>query len=156
MNALDIAALFIVLVCGVGCAIRGIVKEVFGIASFFVGALAAYLFWRPLSRLIILPPDWAWASVAISCAALFVSAFLMVRLVERGFHDGLEAMRMGVLDHSLGFALGVFEGILVSLLIASLIAAQPVFDAAPLLGGSLFWKLAGPLADWRRYVDHVR
>lgn len=156
MNPLDIAALAVILICAIGCAVRGIVREVFGLASFFVGGMAAFILWKPLSRVLPLPDAWAWASVAISCALLFIAAFLLVKLVERGLHDGLEAMRMGALDHGLGFLLGVFEGLLVAGILAGLLAAQPLFDVTELLSGSFFWKIIGPAADLRRYLGDVR
>jgi membrane protein required for colicin V production len=81
----------------------------------------------------------------IAFAAIFLIAFLLVKILERLLHEGLEAARLDRLDRVLGLVLGAVEGLLAASIILIVLQIQPLFDVKALLAGSVFAKTILPI-----------
>ena len=153
---MDAVALVIILAFAVRCAFRGIVQEVMSMAAILAGSLSAFLFWRPLSILLAALVPVAYLPEVMAVVLAFGLVFLLVKLVEHAFVETLDALSLGAVDHTLGFLLGIVEGVLVCSAFVFLISIQPVWNPAPLFSTSLFYKLVSPFMDIQRMLGHVR
>lgn len=156
MNPMDGVALVIILAFAIRCAVRGIVQEVMSMAALIAGGLSAFLFWKPLSILFASLIPLAYLPQVLAVAVAFGLVFLLVKLVEHAFIETLDALSLGAVDHTLGFLLGIVEGILVCSAFVFLIAIQPVWNPAPLFSTSLFYRLVAPFMDIKRILGYVR
>jgi membrane protein required for colicin V production len=144
MNSVDIVAAVIVLACGLRVLVRGFIKEVLSVAAPLVAGLAAFLFWKPLAALgLRLWPALPMAG-AIAAGICFLVCFLAMKILEHALSSAIEALRLGLVDRLLGFLVGALEGLLICALLAAILRYQPIWDARPLLEGSLFWRLLSP------------
>jgi membrane protein required for colicin V production len=135
MNLLDWIFVAILALLGVRCMIKGFIAEVLSVAAILVGLLAGLFLYKPAGALLV---GWGLKSQPeilpsiLGFAAVFLVAFLLVKLVERLLKEGIEAAELGGLDRALGLVLGLAEGIvLVSLVVVAMSLIQPAFKSVP-------------------------
>jgi membrane protein required for colicin V production len=82
---------------------------------------------------------------------IFLIVFFLIKLVENILKDIINRINLTGLDHFFGIILGIAEGGLVACVILFILTIQPLFDAAPLLKGSIFASYLMPLIEWGYY-----
>jgi membrane protein required for colicin V production len=149
MNFAPIDILFaaIVLIFTIRCALRGFIKEFMSMAAIVLGLVAAVVFMKPASSLVIrwLGPDFFPELIAF--VAVFLLVFLIIKIFEGALNDIAQKINIDGIDRFLGFLLGIVEGVLLVCIILFLLAVQPLFDTSSLLAGSIFAKYLLPLVS---------
>jgi membrane protein required for colicin V production len=135
MNALDWIFIAVLALLGVRCLIKGFIAEVLSVAAVLLGLLAGLFLYKGAGQLLV-----GWGLKAqpeilpsiLGFAAVFLLAFVLVKIVERVLKEGIEAAELGGLDRALGLVLGLAEGlVLVSLVVVVMSLIQPAFKSVP-------------------------
>jgi membrane protein required for colicin V production len=114
MTFFDIIAALVLIVSAIVGFVRGATKELMTVLAFLGAAIvsvAALRFTAPLARQAIHPD---WAAVAVAIAAIFILAYILLRLLgnqlARGVH---ESDSMGVLDRAVGMGFGLIRALVI-------------------------------------------
>ena len=126
------------------CLKRGFVEELLSMAAPVVGIGAAILLYGWGAELLISRFGVTTLPQVLAFAAIFLIAFVLVKLLGRMIREGLEAANLDKADKALGFVLGLAEGLIAVALVLLVLEAQPVFDLGKLLEGSAFAKTILP------------
>lgn len=112
MTLFDLIAVVILLVSGLVGFARGAVRELVTVFAFTLAAVAAvYLlpFSGPLFRDLVKP---AWASTAAAVVAVFVIAYILLRLAGHWMSARLHARAaLGTVDRTIGLGFGVVRAL---------------------------------------------
>jgi membrane protein required for colicin V production len=149
MNALDWVFIVILALLGIRCMLKGFVAEVLSVAAVLVGLLAGLFLYKIVGQLFVgwgLNPKPEVLVALLGFAAVFLVAFIIVKLIERLLEEGIQAAELGGVDRALGLVLGLAEGlILVSLVLIVMSVLEPAFKSiagySAILHGSLFSNL---------------
>lgn len=122
MNLLDIIALAIICISALVSLRVGFLREMFALASLLLGLLGAVILGRIYGDRI---PN-VLGDRAATQVAFFIVSFLIVYLIV-GLLGGVAArasrtLKLGALDHLLGFAFGIVRGALLCFLLIVLLA----------------------------------
>ena len=137
VSAIDIVFILILLFFTIRCIVKGFVAEIMAFLSVAGGVIAGYLFSSSLSLVIdqyIGKSGW---NRLISFLIIFLTIYLIIKFLERIFYSLIEKVNLERLDRSLGLFLGLFEGIILILLIVTILDAQPFFPTDRLLSDSI-------------------
>jgi membrane protein required for colicin V production len=144
---LDVIFAVLVLLLMIRGALRGLIRELLVTASWVLGILggvffhkngAAFIRTKILSEVPVLPE-------ILAFIAIFLIVFLLMRILERILKDIVEGVNLGGADRALGILFGFIEGIALTGLVLFALALQPLFDARPLLAGSIFARVLWPM-----------
>ena len=120
---LDLALLALVLLFALWGALRGFLRQVFGVAGFVGGIILARLLAEPFGEAFAkdlgLPVPVATAAMAI---AIFLACEIVAKLAGGFLHRRMTGGFTSAVERGGGFALGAAKGLLVTWVIASLIA----------------------------------
>lgn len=126
LTAFDFVVLILVALAAVGGLARGFVGEVFSLSAWIAG-IAAVRFFHAQAKALFLPYVTSEASAAIlGFVALFILAFLAVRIIGGGISRGTKASMVGPIDRLLGLGFGAAKGVLAASLLFLL--ANMTFD----------------------------
>ena len=145
MNTLDWILLVIVLLAGIRGLTQGIVKELSTIAAPVAGVAAAIFLYKWGAEVLRTQFKLQFAPEVVACLALFVIAFIIVKIIATIVREGLEAAHLDKLDKGIGFVAGLVEGLVVAALVLIVLQVQPVFDVKKLLADSVFAKTLLPI-----------
>jgi membrane protein required for colicin V production len=145
MNALDWILLAFLALAGVRGLSRGFVKELFSVAAPLAGLAAGLFLYKWGAEVLRLRFHLEFIPEVIAFLALFLIAFVLVKIIATLIKDGLEAAQLDRVDRGLGLVLGLLEGIVVVAMILVLLQIQPFFDAKALLSTSVFGKTLLPI-----------
>jgi membrane protein required for colicin V production len=150
MNLAIIDIIFIVLIfiLVIRGGLRGFVLEIMSMAAVVLGLLAAILFYKPGAAFVRtkILADMQVVPELIAFVALMVIVFLSMKILEYIIRDIVSRVNLlGGIDHALGLAFGLLEGLLLVCLLLFIINIQPLFNPESLLEHSLFEKLLEPL-----------
>ena len=119
----DLALLALVLLLALWGAIRGLLRQIFGVAGFIGGIVLARLFAQAFGDAFAkdmgLPVAIATAAMAF---AIFLAAEIVARLVGNFLHKRMTGGFTGAVERGGGFLLGTAKGVLVVWAVASLVA----------------------------------
>jgi len=147
-TAIDIVFALLLVFTTIRAGIRGFVREFMSMASVGVGILAAVLFSALVAELIMeFFGSSAWSQV-VAFLGIFVLAYAIVKLFEKGLQRLVERINLESLDHALGLFLGVAEGVLLTFILILLIQVQPFVEPERLLRGSAFARLLLPFLPY--------
>lgn len=147
-TAIDIVFALLLVFTTIRAGIRGFVREFMSMASVGVGILAAVLFSALIAELIMeFFGSSAWSQV-VAFLGIFVLAYAIVKLFEKGLQRLVERINLESLDHALGLFLGVAEGVLLTFILILLIQVQPFVEPERLLRGSAFARLLLPFLPY--------
>jgi len=151
---IDIVFMVIIAVSALRCAARGFISEILSMAAFIFGMLAALLFFRQGGALVRgwFMPDVKIVPEVIAFIAFFLIVYIIVKIVEITLKSIIEGIRLGGLDHLLGFFFGCVEGIVIVCLILFLISIQPFVDSDIVLEKSILAKIFLPLITGNKKV----
>ncbi len=141
-NYLDIALLIILLLSLIGGLVRGILKSVSWLPGIALGLLAAVLFNKALTGIIleysVLSPMIA---SAISVVSLVCVTYFIVRLIFVFFSSALESIGLGAIDKVLGGIFSLLLSIMVLGMIYTVICTVSVASSvAQYMNGSFIIK----------------
>jgi membrane protein required for colicin V production len=163
LKVIDYVFLVLTLLLVIRCTLRGFISEFMTLASLVLGALASLFLYRSGAAFLrdrwlegldakipaflqnLLPGLVRNIPEILAFVLIFVVVFFAVKLVEFLLKDIIQRIRLGGVDRFLGLLFGMAEGVAVTSLLLLILNVQPVFDAAPLLEGSVFAELLLPL-----------
>ncbi|GHV74024.1 hypothetical protein AGMMS49940_13260 [Spirochaetia bacterium] len=150
MNLAIIDVIFIVLIfiLVIRGGLRGFIMEIMSMAAVVLGLLTAVLFYKPGAAFVRtkILADMQLVPELIAFVALVIIVFLSIKLLEHIIQDIISRVHLlGGINHALGLAFGLLEGLLLVSLILFVINIQPLFDPATLLEQSLFARILDPL-----------
>ena len=146
MAGIDVVFMVIVAISALRCAARGFISELMSMAALILGLLSAIFFFRKGAILI---RDWFMPGVkvlpeVIAFAAFFLLIYIAIKIVETTLKNIIEGVKLGELDHFLGFLFGCVEGIVIVCLLIFLIYIQPFFNTDYVFEKSFFAKILLP------------
>lgn len=136
-SPVDLVFILIILFFTIRCIIKGFVAEIMSAASIVGGIILGFFFSDYLTILIHKHLGFQWWNKLISFLVIFLLVYIFVKLIQGVFHAIVEKINLERLDRSLGFFLGLFEGVAVVVLLITVIDAQPFFPSDAILGGSI-------------------
>jgi len=147
MAGIDVVFMVIIAISALRCAARGFISELLSMAALIFGILAALLFFKQGAALVRgwFMPDVRIVPEIIAFVAFFLLIYIAVKIIEITLKSIIEGIKLGGLDHLLGFALGFVEGIIIVCLLLFLITIQPFFNADSMLENSFLAKILLPI-----------
>ncbi len=156
IGALDTVTLIIIAIFALRAALRGFVREFLAVATLLGGALAGMAFSGLLAGLI---ESWWGPSVfnqVLAFVVIFAVVFLLVLLLRNALTTIVEGFNLTILDHFLGFFLGIVEGLLLVFILIVVVSLLPNPEIKSFMTDSWTWTLLSPfLADAHALVDGV-
>lgn len=140
---IDVIFIIVILALAIHGAINGFVSEFFGKAAVILGIMLSVFFYKKLVPYINTYVDSLFLCNVFSFLIIFVVVYLLVKIIEHFVGAFFENEIMGGLDHTIGFFLGVVEGILVISVLIILLNAQPWFNVAEAFKDSVFYQKLG-------------
>lgn len=117
LTAFDFIVLILVVLAALGGLARGFVGEISSLMAWVAG-IAAVRFFHAQGKAVFLPYVSSEASAAIlSFVALFLLAFLAVRVIGGGISRGTKASLVGPIDRVLGLGFGAAKGVIAASLL---------------------------------------
>jgi membrane protein required for colicin V production len=165
-KVIDYVFLALTLLLVIRCTLRGFISEFMTLASLVLGALGSLFLYRSCAVFLrdqglktftenipslikkLLPSLVRNIPEILAFILIFAVIFLTVKLVEFLLKDIVQRISLGSVDRFLGLLFGMVEGIAVTSLLLLVLNVQPIFDAAPLLEGSVFAELLLPFVGW--------
>jgi membrane protein required for colicin V production len=147
MSAMDVVFLVLFGLLTLRAFLRGFTGEIFSLASFALGLVAAIFFFKTgavFLRTLILK-DIPLVPEIMSFVILFLIVFIIGKILERMVKDIVDRLKLGGLNSFLGFILGMVEGIARRALILVVLSIQPLFNPLPLFAESIIARLMLPL-----------
>lgn len=130
LTLLDMALLAVMLVSGLLAMVRGLMRELFSIASWVAAAAAAAFFYPrvlPFAKQYIAQDTIA---MAASIAGIFFVTLFLVWVITARISDMILDSRVGALDRTLGFVFGLGRGLIV-MVVAFLFLTWLLHDRQP-------------------------
>lgn len=157
---LDICFLIIILIFALSALAKGLIKELFSKVSFIVGLVLAIIFTPRLDIYVSDSIKNPALSKTVSFVIIFTAVFLVISIIQQLIAKIFSGEIMRGLDRTLGFLLGVLEGLIVISCVLVVLTAQPWLDVSDIFEGSLFYKYLGGIiqipADYlRRFAENV-
>ncbi|MDR1250010.1 MAG: CvpA family protein [Treponema sp.] len=148
MAIIDIIFIVLVVIFIIRCGLRGLIKEVMSMAAAALGLFAAVSFYRQGAAFVRtkMLADVAALPELIAFVSIMAIVFFAIKILEHIIHDIIARINVGGLDHALGLAFGLLEGLIVVKLILFALDIQPLFNAESLLEHSVFAQFLDPLA----------
>ncbi len=141
---IDIVFLVIVAFFALSAMMHGLIEELFGKLAVIVGVVAGFYFCGLLAphiaRFIKIPA----VDVVLAFVLIFITAFLIVKIIQIAMGAIFSGEIMKSLDRVLGLAFGAIEGALIVCCILILMKAQIWFDFDSLLSDSTIAKILLP------------
>ncbi|MCR4821568.1 MAG: CvpA family protein [Treponema sp.] len=142
---IDIVFFIIIAFFALVAMVHGLIKELFGKLAVIVGLVAGFYFCGLLAphiaKIIKIPA----VDVVIAFILIFITAFLIVKIIQIIVGTIFSGEIMKSLDRVLGLVFGALEGLLIVSCILILMKAQIWFDFSTLLSSS---SLAGILLPY--------
>jgi len=147
MAGLDVVFMVIIAISALRCAARGFISELLSMAALIFGIIAALLFFRQGGELVRawFMPDIKVVPEIIAFIAFFLLIYITAKIIEMTLKNIIEGIRLGGLDHLLGFLFGFVEGIIIVCLLLFLITIQPFFNADAMLEDSFLARILLPI-----------
>lgn len=141
---IDIVFLIIIAAFAFVAMIHGLINELFGKLAMIVGVVAGFYFCGLLaphiSKIVKIPA----VDVVLAFILIFITAFLVVKIVQIIVGAIFSGEIMKSLDRVLGLAFGAVEGLMIVSCILILMNAQIWFDFNSLLSESTVAKILLP------------
>lgn len=153
---IDIFFAIIVFLFVHSAASAGFVSELFSKLSFLLGLVCAILFYRYLSPYLIRFIESPSLRSALAFLMIFSVIYVAVRMLQTLLARFIKGDLIRGLNRSLGFFLGLAEGLIVVTAILVLLHIQPWFAVEPILRGSIFYSLLKSFVwESRAVIDSV-
>ena len=146
MQVIDIVFIALIVLMTIHGLLKGFVGELFSwaalVLSIWVAVLlfpagGAFIRTRAMEDVRIVPE-------LLAFAAIFLIIMISVKLLERILRNIIEGARLGSVNKFLGAVFGLVEGLALVALIVFVLRVQPLFNAAQMLGESVFAQFLEP------------
>jgi len=132
MNSLDLTILIIMSITILISTFRGVIREIFSLASVIVGFMAATYYYKDPSQGFIHLTEHAEINAIVTCLLIFIFVAVMVSFIGGRISGMVRKSKLKALDVALGTALGALKGLLISALVIYLLmvflpAKSPIF-----------------------------
>ena len=144
IGSADIVFLIILSFFVIKVTVTGFIDEFFSKAAVIVGGLIAFLFYKLLTPVITELLGEKALSAVIAFLILFLSVYLIIKLVQVFLGSLFSSESLKNLDRSLGCCLGLVEGLIVIGVILMLINIQTFVSFDKILSESIFAKILSP------------
>lgn len=144
-SVIDIVFIIIILIFAITSCAKGFVQEIFNKISWIVGIVLGCLFAKKLQPYVASFIKNDFFSLVVSFLLIFAVVFLVVQIVKTIIRRAFEGEIMRGLDKSLGFFLGILEGIVFVMLIILLLSSQTLIPMDTIFNGSFFVKIFTPI-----------
>lgn len=141
LGYIDIVFLVVLIFTIINAAVKGFVHEFFSKAAFFLGIFLAAVFYPKLHIYMVKGIKIELLSKILSFIVIFIAVYIVMRLIQLVVKKAFSGEIMSGLDHSLGFFVGIAEGIALISLVLVLFYMQPWFNVSEMLENSFFHKL---------------
>lgn len=122
MAGLDIIVLIIVAVAAVGGFMRGLVQEVFSLASWVMAAFALHFLHPNLTEALGFFYRGGMATAIFAFALLLLVPYAAMKLIAGNISEASDGAILGPIDRVLGFGFGGIKGALIAVFAFSLLA----------------------------------
>jgi len=125
MNWLDIIFILILIGCIAYSVYRGLVKEVFSLASIAIGYIAAVNYYLPISvytAKVLNPSISKWVSFVIIFIVVFIAVILIGKLIQMVLNV---SVTLTVVDRAAGGIIGAAKGIIILSIVILFLSAIP-------------------------------
>ncbi len=112
VTLLDAILFALMLVSALLAMVRGFSREILSVISWLVAAVAAFLFYKPLTPYFAEYISSDTVAMAASAAAIFLVTLIIVSYITLRIADFIIDSRIGALDRVLGFVFGAVRGLL--------------------------------------------
>ncbi|MCP3056407.1 CvpA family protein [Aurantimonas marianensis] len=112
VTLLDAILFALMLVSALLAMVRGFSREILSVISWLVAAVAAFLFYKPLTPYLAEYISSEVVAMAVSAAAIFLVTLIIVSYITLRIADFIIDSRIGALDRVLGFVFGAVRGLL--------------------------------------------
>lgn len=126
LTAFDIVVLLMIAFAAFGGLVRGFVGEVVSLAAWVVAVLAVRFFYTPVKPFAVKVTGTESGGAILAFVALFIGAFLLVRLIGGSISTGTRNSVVGPIDRILGLGFGAAKGVLGASLL--LVLVNMTFD----------------------------
>ncbi|WP_294430521.1 CvpA family protein [uncultured Treponema sp.] len=141
---IDIVFLIIIAAFAIMAMIHGFIQELFGKIAVIAGVVAGFYFCGLLaphiSKIIKIPA----VDVVLAFILVFITAFLLVKIVQIIISTIFSGEILKSLDRVLGLAFGAIEGLLIVSCILIVLKAQVWFDFDSLTDSSTIYRILAP------------
>ena len=144
IGSADIVFLIILSFFVIKVTVTGFIDEFFSKAAVIVGGLIAFLFYKLLTPVITELLGEKALSAVIAFLILFLSVYLIIKLVQVFLGSLFSSESLKKLDRSVGVCLGLVEGLIVIGVILMLINIQTFVSFDKILSESIFAKILSP------------
>jgi uncharacterized membrane protein required for colicin V production len=146
LNAVDLLLLVVLSICTVRGYVRGIFREIMGLAGFTLGAVAALSFHRPAASFLQRFVDFGSVVEQVVAAILiFIVVNLLTHLAAVGFDRLARAVFLGGVSRMVGALVGLAKGAAVfGFLLFFFRVYVPVPEVAEVINHS---RIGAPLAE---------
>ncbi len=145
ITTLDAVFLLILLICAIHGAFRGFIEELFSKLAVILGIICGLVFSKLLVPSLPKLKYAAFLTNILAFVIVFTVVYLAVRIIQKIIGIAFQGDIMKGLDKSLGFFLGIGEGVIIVCLILFLLHSQPWFDITGVVQGSVFDRIFAPL-----------
>ena len=159
-SPIDVFFLLLIIIPAIVCASKGFAKELLGKGAFILGIWIALIFYKKLVPYVEKGIHLHFLSVAIAFMLIFLVVFIIVMVIRQIVGAIFDGEIFKGLDRTLGFFLGLIEGIALVAIILIVISSQPWFNMDKLLGDSFFYKMlrwivVSPVDTFQKGLNNV-
>ncbi len=140
---IDIGFLIIILVFAIVALKKGFLDELFSKISVIAGLALAIIFTPKLDVFVHNSIKNETLSKVVSFFLIFIVVFLVICIIQQIIRKVFSGEIMAGLDKTLGFLLGVAEGLVVTVFVIAVLKVQPWFDLSSIFTDSFFYKILG-------------
>ncbi len=131
-----VVAAFAIIAC-----VKGFVDELFDRGAPLIAVWLAIFGYKMLAVKLLPYVRYPVLSNIFGFLLVFILVFLVVKVIQQIVGKIFEGKILGQLNRLLGFAFGIVEGLAIVALVLIILTAQPWFDVAPILSGSIFYRM---------------
>lgn len=111
MNGLDIILLLVLLIIGMICLMKGLIKTIFFFISMIAASICSILFYRPVGDIINKFINNNMISVVLAYILIFLAVSIACHLFAKGLKKVLKIAHLGWADRAGGLLIGLIIGI---------------------------------------------
>lgn len=145
---IDIIFFIIVIFFALLASVRGLIREFFSRAAFIVGITCAIIFTPYLEPYVKGGIKNELFAKIGSFILIFVIAFLVVKIIQEILGKIFQGDILHSLDKAMGLVFGIFEGLVVVVLLCVIIKSLPFGNFSAFLQDSIFYKFLSPIVNF--------
>lgn len=134
---LDIVFLAVIVLAAIRCTFRGFIREFMTMAAVLLGLILALLFAGILAVFLEQYIGNSMLNHVIAFLIIFIVVYLLLKIFETALRNLFDRLNLENLDKSLGFFLGIVEGLVIVTVMVYLMEVQQFFDFRTILDQSI-------------------